>query len=95
MRVTVACAECGHLHYTSQGYVPCPIEDCPCPMFVPRETTWGRIERGAWIICPVSGLPEQVTRIAPYRAGRIFVRTTQHDHIRPRTAPVTVTEGTL
>lgn len=28
--LVVQCMECGHLHWTHEGYIPCPIQDCPC-----------------------------------------------------------------
>lgn len=29
--IATECEECGHLHFVHRGFVPCPIEDCPCP----------------------------------------------------------------
>lgn len=40
------------------------------------------------IICPASGLIEQVTRVGKPVRGRIFVRTTRHDHNRPADSEV-------
>jgi hypothetical protein len=44
---------------------------------------WRKLKVNDWIVCPVSGLREQVTRSHRYRGGRWFVRTTRHDHYRP------------
>lgn len=57
--------------------------------------TWGRLKPGMWIICPISGLPEQVTMIRPYRMGKVFVRTCRHDHIREGGLAVATPKGTL
>jgi hypothetical protein len=53
-------------------------------------TTWNQVRRNDWIVCPTSGLPEQVTRSQRRRAGNQFVRTTRHDHFRVGTDPVEV-----
>jgi hypothetical protein len=56
-----------------------------------------QLKMGDWFLCPSTGRAERVTGIhrAASMAGdvpRTFVRTTTHDHIRPRTSEVTLTE---
>jgi hypothetical protein len=51
--------------------------------------TFGQLKVGDTIICPVSGLSERVTSVNHrYGTMRSFVRTSRHDHIRPKTQRV-------
>lgn len=40
-----ACSECGHLHWTGDEYITCPIRDCTCAgqtEFIKRDLASGR-----------------------------------------------------
>lgn len=37
VHLAVECSECGHLHWTHVGYVPCPIAGCVCPYAAGEE----------------------------------------------------------
>lgn len=47
------------------------------------KATWKQLRVNDWIVCPKSGLPEQVIASHRYTATRWFVRTNHHDHLRP------------
>jgi hypothetical protein len=58
-----------------------------------ERTTWRSLKRNDWIVCPSSGLPEQVTRSERRPNGEWFVRTTRHDHYRQAGEAVELTEA--
>jgi hypothetical protein len=50
-----------------------------------RMTTFGQLKVGDTIVCPITGQAERVTRVNHgYGTVRSFVRTSRHDHIRPK-----------
>lgn len=50
--------------------------------------TWADLKVGDLIECPGDGRTERVTWTAKHDDGRVFVRTTRHDHYRVATKPV-------
>ena len=45
---------------------------------------WDELGRGQTILCPRDGIAERVISTQMWRDGRITVRTSRHDHFRPR-----------
>lgn len=51
--------------------------------------TWGKVQRGDVIVCPHDCQPERVL-FARRVPGRVHVRTSRHDHVRPANGRVNV-----
>lgn len=49
---------------------------------------WDGLSTGDLIVCPRDGIAERVTFVRPYTTGKVTVRTSRHDHFRPKAEKV-------
>ena len=52
------------------------------------KMAWSNLKTGDRIVCPGDGRTERVVRVERRRDGSTFVRTSRHDHFRPKHARV-------